>query len=79
VENDHQRIPGTCGGRLRWVGRTLSPAEFDPIDFCRLTIGLMGLDELHLRVLATSSEEEAERTDAQIGACGVWQVSPNFS
>jgi metal transporter CNNM len=34
--------------------------------FAGLTIGLMGLDELHLRVLATSSEEEAERTDAQI-------------
>lgn len=34
--------------------------------FAGLTIGLMGLDELHLRVLATSSEEETERADAQI-------------
>ncbi|KAG1814307.1 uncharacterized protein BJ212DRAFT_1482054 [Suillus subaureus] len=34
--------------------------------FAGLTIGLIGLDELHLRVLATSSEEEAERTNAQI-------------
>ncbi|KAG2031342.1 hypothetical protein BDR03DRAFT_928110 [Suillus americanus] len=34
--------------------------------FAGLSIGLMGLDELHLRVLATSSEEEAERKNAQI-------------
>ncbi|KAG2750194.1 DUF21-domain-containing protein [Suillus brevipes Sb2] len=34
--------------------------------FAGLTIGLMGLDELHLRVLATSSDEKTERTDAQI-------------
>ncbi|KAG1855956.1 hypothetical protein F4604DRAFT_1590562 [Suillus subluteus] len=33
--------------------------------FAGLSIGLMGLDELHLRVLATSSEEETERTNAQ--------------
>lgn len=33
--------------------------------FAGLTIGLMGLDELHLRVLATSSDEKTERTDAQ--------------
>ncbi|KAF8261737.1 hypothetical protein EI94DRAFT_1705295 [Lactarius quietus] len=29
-----------------------------------LTLGLMGLDELHLRVLSTSSEDEKERKDA---------------
>ncbi|KAI9436968.1 hypothetical protein H4582DRAFT_369107 [Lactarius indigo] len=29
-----------------------------------LTLGLMGLDELHLRVLSTSSENEKERKDA---------------
>lgn len=34
--------------------------------FAGLSIGLMGLDELHLRVLATSSEEKTERTNAQI-------------
>lgn len=34
--------------------------------FAGLSIGLMGLDELHLRVLATSSEEETERANAQI-------------
>ncbi|KAG1758304.1 hypothetical protein EDD22DRAFT_972245 [Suillus occidentalis] len=34
--------------------------------FAGLTIGLMGLDELHLRVLATSSDEKTERIDAQI-------------
>ncbi|KAG1836830.1 hypothetical protein DFJ58DRAFT_846757 [Suillus subalutaceus] len=33
--------------------------------FAGLSIGLMGLDGLHLRVLATSSEEETERTNAQ--------------
>ncbi|KAG2126167.1 hypothetical protein BD769DRAFT_1628504 [Suillus cothurnatus] len=37
--------------------------------FAGLTIGLMGLDELHLRVLATSSEEE-DRTDR----CSDWCV-----
>ena len=34
----------------------------------RLTLGLMGLDELHLRVLATSSEDLKERSNAQKGA-----------
>jgi hypothetical protein len=33
----------------------------------RLTLGLMGLDELHLRVLATSSEDLKERRNAQKG------------
>ena len=33
----------------------------------RLTLGLMGLDELHLRVLATSSEDIRQRKDAQTG------------
>jgi metal transporter CNNM len=28
---------------------------------CRLTLGLMGLDELHLRVLATSSDDLKEK------------------
>ena len=32
-----------------------------------LTLGLMGLDELHLRVLATSSENPREKQDAQKG------------
>ncbi|KAG1731330.1 uncharacterized protein EDB91DRAFT_1238957 [Suillus paluster] len=34
--------------------------------FAGLTLGLMGLDELHLRVLSTSSEDKTERTNAQI-------------
>ncbi|KAG1723274.1 hypothetical protein EDB19DRAFT_1601650, partial [Suillus lakei] len=34
--------------------------------FAGLSLGLMGLDELHLRVLAISSEEKTERTNAQI-------------
>ncbi|KAJ3508549.1 hypothetical protein NLJ89_g5695 [Agrocybe chaxingu] len=33
--------------------------------FAGLTLGLMGLDELHLRVLATSSEDKRERRNAQ--------------
>lgn len=33
----------------------------------RLTLGLMGLDELHLRVLATSSENLTEKRNAQKG------------
>jgi len=38
------------------------------IVFRRLTLGLMGLDELHLRVLATSSEDLTEKRNAQKGA-----------
>lgn len=34
-------------------------------DSVRLTLGLMGLDELHLRVLAASSEDVIERKNAQ--------------
>jgi hypothetical protein len=33
----------------------------------RLTLGLMGLDELHLRVLATSSEDLTEKENAKKG------------
>jgi metal transporter CNNM len=33
----------------------------------RLTLGLMGLDELHLRVLSTSSEDQTERKNAAQG------------
>ncbi|KIK46135.1 hypothetical protein CY34DRAFT_800846 [Suillus luteus UH-Slu-Lm8-n1] len=33
--------------------------------FAGLTLGLMGLDELHLRVLATSSEDMTEKRNAQ--------------
>lgn len=33
----------------------------------RLTLGLMGLDELHLRVLAMSSEDLDEKRNAQKG------------
>jgi hypothetical protein len=33
----------------------------------RLTIGLMGLDYLHLRVLATSSDDPREKKNAQKG------------
>ena len=33
----------------------------------RLTIGLMGLDELHLRVLSMASDDEKERQNAVKG------------
>jgi hypothetical protein len=33
----------------------------------RLTLGLMGLDELHLRVLSASSDDEVERKNAAKG------------
>ncbi|KAK7448455.1 hypothetical protein VKT23_013717 [Stygiomarasmius scandens] len=33
--------------------------------FAGLTLGLMGLDELHLRVLATSSDDPAEKKNAK--------------
>ena len=32
-----------------------------------LTLGLMGLDDLHLRVLATSSDNKSEKANAQKG------------
>ena len=35
--------------------------------FAGLTLGLMGLDELHLRVLAMSSDDERERKNAAKG------------
>lgn len=35
--------------------------------FAGLTLGLMGLDELHLRVLAMSSDDEKERVNATKG------------
>jgi hypothetical protein len=40
----------------------------------RLTLGLMGLDELHLRVLSTSSEDETERKNAAQGAPQITSV-----
>ena len=34
----------------------------------RLTLGLMGLDELHLRVLAASSDDPVEKRNAAKGS-----------
>ena len=42
------------------------------LDIFSLTLGLMGLDELHLRVLATSSENLTEKRNAQKG----WAALP---
>lgn len=36
-----------------------------------LTLGLMGLDELHLRVLAASSDNPTEKRNAKKGTCFV--------
>ncbi|KAG8220684.1 hypothetical protein J3R82DRAFT_2972 [Butyriboletus roseoflavus] len=47
--------------------------------FAGLTLGLMGLDELHLRVLATSSEDVVERKNAQKGALAPISRPPLFS
>jgi len=38
------------------------------LTYSRLTLGLMGLDELHLRVLAASSDNPKERRNATKGA-----------
>lgn len=42
--------------------------DTEAIGCFRLTLGLMGLDELHLRVLSTSSEDLVEKRNAQKGA-----------
>ena len=49
---------------------------FITLFICSLTLGLMGLDELHLRVLATSSENLTEKRNAQKGeAYLIWHVT----
>jgi hypothetical protein len=45
--------------------------KFQLISSISLTLGLMGLDELHLRVLATSSEDLTEKGNAQKGPNGI--------
>ena len=62
-----------------WVGLTVTNMMFDvncKANFYRLTLGLMGLDELHLRVLATSSEDLREKRNAQkgMGLGGLYDV-----
>ena len=43
-------------------------SDNDEYYYCiRLTIGLMGLDDLHLRVLAMSSDDELERKNSTKG------------
>jgi metal transporter CNNM len=42
-----------------------------------LTLGLMGLDELHLRVLSASSEDPVERSNAKTGA--FFSVGANYN
>ena len=43
-------------------------------DYDRLTLGLMGLDELHLRVLSTSSDDPVERENARKGSRSVFST-----
>jgi hypothetical protein len=56
---------GVFAGYLSFSFQCSIIAHFAPIG--RLTLGLMGLDELHLRVLATSSEDVKQRRNAQKG------------
>lgn len=42
-------------------------ASSDYNNYGRLTLGLMGLDELHLRVLAASSDIPTEKQNAKKG------------
>ena len=39
-----------------------------PLNGGSLTLGLMGLDELHLRVLASSSDDPKEKENAKLAA-----------
>lgn len=50
------------GKEVHVDNHSLSPCDV------RLTLGLMGLDELHLRVLSTSSEDATERKNAAQGS-----------
>jgi hypothetical protein len=54
-----------CGVRGADHGRV---AVISKVKHTSLTLGLMGLDELHLRVLATSSEDLTEKANAKKGA-----------
>ena len=42
--------------------------------FAGLTLGLMGLDELHLRVLAASSDDPKEKKNAKAGLCSISSI-----
>jgi hypothetical protein len=55
------RVPGD----LDWL-RVYSSCHLNS-----LTLGLMGLDELHLRVLAASSEDPTEKKNAKKGATAI--------
>jgi hypothetical protein len=75
VEDDNQyrlRASGRCLFRVRSPCIKCleeSTLLMLAVSLCvRLTLGLMGLDELHLRVLSTSSDDETERRNAAQGA-----------
>jgi len=46
---------------------SFNPSRMPNLFTYSLTLGLMGLDELHLRVLATSSDDEKEKRNAHTG------------
>lgn len=64
---------GVFAGYVRLFFSFVSPtqgsflANVDCFTSFSLTLGLMGLDELHLRVLSTSSDDPAEKKNAQTG------------
>ncbi|KAF8502870.1 DUF21-domain-containing protein [Russula emetica] len=62
----HSASPGEEFGSPEFWGKMLVSILLVLLGgvFAGLTLGLMGLDELHLRVLSTSSEDETERKDA---------------
>ena len=62
----HKRCARPGWRRFCWVSTTeLLVGESHHNLWISLTIGLMGLDELHLRVLASSSDDQREKRNAQ--------------
>ncbi|EKM75200.1 hypothetical protein AGABI1DRAFT_46804 [Agaricus bisporus var. burnettii JB137-S8] len=69
--NSASKVPNVPGGPARsaeefWAALLVSAGlVLAGGVFAGLTLGLMGLDELHLRVLATSSDDPKEKKNAQ--------------
>ena len=62
--NKHKDIPERWSAEFYWhIGISLILVLAGGV-FAGLTLGLMGLDELHLRVLASSSDIPKQRQDA---------------
>jgi hypothetical protein len=67
VQDPCQCDVGSGRRRLCWVCCVVHAADTTNANQISLTLGLMGLDELHLRVLATSSEDLTEKANAKKG------------